>query len=104
MRPNHPSTANPFAGPGAQLGYGRAGRQNTVHAIPSAHKQATTAFFIGTGEPALVETLKLSQRRLVLLLLLWWRVNCPLLIAGGVRPRCWPTVVVVLVSLVIRIA
>ena len=76
MRPNHLSTAKAFAGSGAQLGYGREGRENTVHATPSAHEPATTAVLISAGEQAPAETLKLSQRRLVLLLLLWWRVNC----------------------------
>ena len=65
MRLIHRSTENTFAGPRAQLGQGREGRCNTVHTIPSAHQPATAALFIGAGEPAPVETLKLSQRRLV---------------------------------------
>ena len=76
MRPHPLSTAKAFAGSGAQLGYGREGRKNTVHATPSAHELATTAVFISAGKQAPAETPKLSQRRLVLLLLLWWRVNC----------------------------
>ena len=34
MRPVHRSAAKPFAGPGARLGYGWEGRQNTFRATP----------------------------------------------------------------------
>ena len=104
MQRNHLSIVKAFAGSGTQLGYGRERRKNTVHATPSAHEPTTTAVFISAGEQAPVETLKLGQRRLVLLLLLWRRVNCSLLIAGGVRHRCWAAGIVALVRLVMRIA
>ena len=81
-------------------------RRNSVHVTPGAHKPATTALFIGAGEPAQVGTLKLIQRRLLLLLLLlmWWQANCPPPIAGRVQPRCKPAVLLVHVSLVVRTA
>ena len=78
-------------------------RQNSVHVTPCAHKPATTALYIGAGEPAQVGTLKLIQRRL-LLLLVWWQANYPPLVAGRVRPRCKSAVILMHISLVVRTA